>query len=513
MPTPAPRPPALRLAALAMLVALLPLAAQEATPALGFVAPPPPYPFAMCSNPGIINNPAYAEKMLDAGARLCRADFTFGGVRPKPGDDPATWNWASLEKLRAVRAKHPDLQFLVLLGYGALWAEDEKFRDPKPLPEGARPPFNGPQAGASILPPDDPRNLYGHYVYEVVKRYRDVVSCWESWNEPDLPGHHYFRGSGKDFFAYQKACYLAAKKADPKCTVLFAGMCYASIEGYLAAHQLKVPSPYPPKTSFFEEYLQECVKDPDARANGFYFDVMNQHSYSRASDVYDYVVINHKLMQDYLGVVKPTWVTEMGIVDAEKPNGFGCTPTEYCDYLLQSFAWGRLAGVERFFHFQLDNSNQHGLYRGMLGEAKPALTTYRDVLVKEFAEARLVKQLHGTRGVDFLAGNSAFAPTWKAGYDLFEFASRDGKRRLLLAFADTDKAVEVKVPATRAKATLVTRDNQRKELAAVDGAYALTLPGATNVGGWPSFKDNPTAVAMGQPEHRIGGATLVLIEE
>ena len=325
----------------------------------------------------------------------------------------------------------------------------------------------------------------------------------------DLPSS---KGTGKDFFDYQKACYLSAKKADPTCTVLFAGLCYGTVEGYLATHKLQPPTPYPPKVCFFEEYLAECVKDPDAKQHGYYFDIMNQHSYTRASDLFDYVAINNKLMQDYLGEVKPTWITEMGITDTSKV-GFDGTPMEYCDYELQSFAWGKLSGVERFFHFQLDNSNGCGLYQGMLGEPKPVLTAYRDVLAKEFGDVALVKQLHGSRGVGFLNGNSAYDPKWKTGYNLFEFASRDGQKRILVAFADTDKAVDVKIPASKAKATLITRHNERREISAKAGQYELNLPGATNNGGWPSYKDNPAATALGQPEHLVGGATMVIVEQ
>ncbi|OPZ30631.1 MAG: hypothetical protein BWZ02_00659 [Lentisphaerae bacterium ADurb.BinA184] len=490
---------------------MLPLAAAAAAadaPAVD--AAPPPYPFAMCSNGNMLSNPEYPVKMLDAGARMCRVDVTFNTVRPQPGDDPDTWNWNTMEKIRGLRKQHPDLQFLVLLGYGPAWAEDPKFKPEKPYT--GPPPYNCPQAGVNVMPPEDPKNLYGHYVYETVRRYKDVTKHWESWNEPDLPGAHYFKGNGKDFFAYQKACYLAAKKADPECNVVFAGLCYATFEGYLYVHKLKPPTPYPPKTCFFEEYLREGVQDPDAKRNNYYFDIMNQHSYSRASDLYDYAAVDAKLMQDYLGEVKPIWVTEMGMTD-NGPNAFGGTPADYAEYQLQAFAWGKLAGVERFFHFQLDNSNQHGLYKGMLGEPKPALTTYRDVLVKEFAQAKFVKQLHGSTGVDFLAGNSPFDPKWKAGYNAFEFRSHDGRRRLLIAFADTADAVAVKLPATQAKATLITSDNQRREIAAKDGSYEIALTGAVNFGGWPVFKDNKDAVAMGQPEFLVGGATVVIVEE
>jgi len=462
------------------------------------------HPFAMCSNGHIRTNPAYSEKMLDAGATMCRVDITFPGVRRESGDDPDKWDWTAMEQLRALRKTQPKLDWLVLLGYGAPWAEDPKFKD---APGGN---CSGPQSGIEATPVNDPKNLYGHYVYETIKRYKDVTQYWESWNEPDLPGHHYFKGSGKDFFPYQKACYLAAKKADPECTVLFAGLCYASFEGYLATHGLKPPTPYPPNNCFFEDYLKECIKDPEAKRHNYYFDIMNQHSYSRATDLYDYVAVDRKLMQDYLGEQKPIWVTEMGSTDrGEGP--FAHTPEHYCDYMLQSFVWGSLAGVEKFFHFQLDNSNGHGLYTGMLGEPKPALLTYRDVLVKELAGAKLVKQLHGSKGVGFLDGKSPFTGGGQDGHDLFQFESRDGKRRIFVAFADTAKPVTVKIPAARPEATLIGRHNKRTKVRATNGSYEVTLEGATSLKGWP-IADNPKAKALGNPEHLVGGATVILVE-
>ena len=504
----------------------LPLAAAEGPRQQG---PKPGYSLAMCSNGNFYGFPDYPVKMLDAGARMCRLDFTFSMVRRRPGNDPEQWDWSHVERLRAVKKKHPELECLMLLGYSLPWAEDEKTRDPKPLPKNALPPINGPQAGIDVRPVEDPRNLYGHYVYEIVRRYKDLAKHWESWNEPDLPGRHFWKLGGKEFFKYQRVCYLAAKKADPECKVLFAGLCYGTIEGYLAAHKLKAPTPWPPKECFFEEYLKECVKDPEAKQNHYYFDIMSQHSYSRASDAYDYVAIDNKLMQDYLGEVKPTWMTECGVTDTRdtKPGDvFACSPAEYCDYILQSFAWAKMAGVEKLFHFQLDNSNGHGLYTGLmadLGQPKPALTAYRDVLARELATARFIRQLHGSKGVDFLAGNSAFQPTWKAGYNLFEFQSGDGRRRVLIAFADTDgpvsgltstsKSVTARIPATKAKATRITRDNQRTEIAAAGGFYEVRLDGATNTGGWPAVKDSKEGKALGVPEHLVGGATIVLVEE
>ena len=146
----------------------------------------------------------------------------------------------------------------------------------------------------------------------------------------------------------------------------------------------------------------------------------------------------------------------------------------------------------------------------MLGAPKPALTTYRDVLTKEFANARLIAQQHGSAGVGLLQGHSPFQPSWKTGYDLFAFQS--GTRKLWMAFADTDKAVEITIPAKRAQAVLVDRHNHRTPIMAHNGVYALQLPGATNLARLADLPD-AAARALGQPEHLVGGATFVLIEE
>jgi hypothetical protein len=487
--------------ALAAFFAMLPVCRGDSTAAGGTTYV---YPFAINSNAQYIGGD-YPSKALDAGAEMVRLDIaTFPNIRPSAGNDPNQWQWGKLEKLRAIKQQIPKLDYLLVLGYGTAWAADPRFSNVK-SGDGA-----DPERGADVLPVESADNLYGNYVYETVKRYKDICKTWESWNEPDLPGHSYFKGNGGDFLPLQRACYLAAKKADPDCTVLFAGMCYANIEGYLSSHGLKAPTINPPPTSFFEEYLKACAKDPDARKNHYYFDVMNQHSYSRATDLYDYPAVLQKLMRAYLGEVKPVWITEMGVGDTG--GMFGVNPEEYCDYLLQSFAWGSLAGIQKFFHFQLDNSNGLGLYDGMLGHPKPALFTYRDVLVKELADAKFVSQLHGHAGVGFLDSNSPFHPSWATGYDAFEFRSNDGRHRILMAFADKSDAIDIDLPALAASATLIDRHNNRSLIEAHNGMYHLRLAGATNNAGWPSDTKNPAAVALGQPEHLVGGATLLIDE-
>ncbi len=85
------------------------------------------------------------------------------------------------------------------------------------------------------------------------------------------------------------------------------------------------------------------MKDAEAAKHNYYFDIMNVHTYARASDCYDYTEVVKRLMRDYFGGEKPVWITESGL--AEKGGNHGASPSEYCDYLLQSFAWGALAGA------------------------------------------------------------------------------------------------------------------------------------------------------------------------
>lgn len=462
------------------------------------------YPFAMCSNGGILGNQEYVRKTLAAGATMCRIDMSFGMVRPTPEPNPDKWNWRPMEQVRVIRHKYPHLKFSPILGYCPPWAADPAYAK---LPGG---PNAAPQRGINLQPVDSPANLYGQFVHEIVRRYRDVVDTWESWNEPDLGGHYFFKGTGADFLSYQRTFYRAAKMADPHCRALFAGLSYRTVEGYLAVHHRHPPTPYPAHSCFFEQYLQAVIKDPHAAQHHHYFDVMNQHSYSRATDLYDYAMVDLQLIHHYLKQTKPIWFTETGFPDTG--GIFGGTSDQYCDYILQSWAWAALAGVQKLFHFQLDNSNGLGLYTGMLGQPKPALTTWRDVLVAEFADASLVKQLHGHAGVGLLKGNSPYQGHWRTGYNLFEFRRGNGQQRIFMAFTDTRHPRTVAVPAHAKVATIINRHNQRHQIAAQDGFYHLPLAGATNEAGWPALKNNPAAEALGKPEHLVGGATLILVE-
>ena len=145
----------------------------------------------MCTNGNFFSNVDYPVKMLDAGARICRVDMTFRAVRPQPEDDPDKWNWQPLEALagRARSVSLPGLAGLAGVRRTVAAPQQNSGTNPNAMP----------LRGIEIMPVTAPGNLYGRYVYETVKRYHTIAHYWESWNEPDLPGHSFFFGNGAEF--------------------------------------------------------------------------------------------------------------------------------------------------------------------------------------------------------------------------------------------------------------------------------------------------------------------------
>ena len=80
-------------------------------------------------------------------------------------------------------------------------------------------------------PPPDRIDVWGTYVERLVAAYKDRISCWEVWNEPDgmwAPSND----SAAEYFQMLKTSYTAAKRADPACKIL--GVSLAGRLGWLA---------------------------------------------------------------------------------------------------------------------------------------------------------------------------------------------------------------------------------------------------------------------------------------
>lgn len=166
------------------------------------VVPADGYGFSVGA-PQIWMKPADADRELDAAART-----------------NARWmrvhiDWHAIEQIKG--------QFD--WGYVDHWIDGARARGLKVLglitntPDWAKAPGMPPYA-----PPIDPAD-YADFTATVAKRYRDRVSHWEIWNEPNLPRFLGFTESrAAVYVGLLKAAYPAIKGVQPNSTVMSAGL-------------------------------------------------------------------------------------------------------------------------------------------------------------------------------------------------------------------------------------------------------------------------------------------------
>lgn len=360
-----------------------------------------------------------------------------------------------------------------------------------------------PKWGGSDWLPD-----WERFVKETVSHFKGRVKVWEVWNEPDLKDDAsgagvFWIGSPAEYYQTLKTAYKAAKSVDSTVTILHAGLSFTWNN-----------------QDWFPRFLDAIAGDSTAKANNYYFDALPIHQYGRPSTLFDlpvgYVgkpsfVGFHGLMQAK-GFDKPIWANEVGVPVWNTGTGKNApgraTMEESANFILQAFAYGFAAGVERIFIFQMyddgassidPSTKQPADYFGLVsnaGELRPSYRAYQ-FAVDRFTGAKLVtrvnlgrKEALGQKGVDAIT-------FW---------GTPDGK--VTVAWNNVGgKASEIAIPASSDKAMLYDRSGNRKEITPSSGVYRLALPAATNNNnfGCISGKCEPE-------DYIIGGDTQILIE-
>ncbi|MDI6828570.1 MAG: glycosyl hydrolase, partial [Armatimonadota bacterium] len=194
------------------------------------------------------------------------------------------------------------------------------------------------------------RKRFANYVYETVKRYKDTFKVWEIWNEPNIPTFW----STPDVKAYTlllKEAYKAAKRADPKCTVLAA--CTSG-----------------PGNDFIWGIYENGGWD--------YCDAISIHPYSMSggpvAQRFDRILRILREQLSATGKPKPIWITEMGWTT---PSNSLYEPQ--ASYLVQSYIISLANGIEKYFWFCLDDwGEKWGIVRSFDPfEPKPSYEAYK----------------------------------------------------------------------------------------------------------------------------------------
>ncbi len=354
----------------------------------------------------------------------------------------------------------------------------------------------------------NPSNAWAMFVHESVERYRpggvlaqqegwdegEGVRHWEVWNEPDFG--RFWGGTPDDYYRLLEVSYKTVKSVDPEATVVLGGL------------------------AFYEQpnWLGQMLINTNGDPNQAYFDVLAVHHYWSVYSSEDRLRNAQATLAGYGLADIPLWMTESGmsiwndfpatVYDVSPTTPLLGTIDEQAAYVIQHAAMNLHLGVERYFHFMLHDdcgdgpTTAFGLRQNYgpdgcnpaQGKARPAYYAYQ-LVTDQF------------RGL---------TPLWReqtSTTDTMAFYRPDDQSRVLVVWSIQGSPTTINIPAIAQSAELLWIDeaenviaNQYKQnsiLRPRNGAYALTLPPATN-------RNTPDPY---DTRYHIGGRPYILVEK
>jgi hypothetical protein len=396
---------------------------------------------------------AYGD-MRDAGASRDRVTFDWFRFQPSPGNFDASVTNAYDALLADAAAANIDT-LGILIG-APEWARDDRYL-----------------AGAYRVPRgldlawNDPNNVWGKFVYDIVSRYKDRVRAWEIWNEPNLT--EFWPAPPELFAQLMRVAWQAAKAADPNATIvlggIYRGVNIERIDGIFKALR---------------------AIDPNG-ANAFFHDVIGYHLYDGGHcSVFDEIqYLRTFFWQPQVGN-KPLWITESGIRVRETPEAGFATPAESASFFITNYAYSLASGAQRYYYFRAidDDPNASQLW-GLLkndGTARPSLQAMRtvaqwlpaqhDFVTRQFLNNDTVNR------VSIYANNTRVNVLWNIGA---------AQQNVVLA-------------TTSPTITVITQEGNVSGATAVNGQLTLGLGPAQN------FR-------WGQPDCQVASQPLIVVEQ
>jgi hypothetical protein len=314
---------------------------------------------------GIVDAGRSLAAARKAGATWDRALFLWQLIQP---NGPNDWNLDSyVDTARLSPTLNSGLPLVGVVQGTPAWADGD-YRD------GA----SGVPTGLDY-PVEDPRNTFGQYMLHLARAYKGRITTWVIWNEPDfLPGESgtwwTWSGNTADFYKLLKTGYKAVKSVDPTATVVFPATTYFAD----AVHNREL---------FLARVLQEANKDPEAPANGYFFDVVGVNLYCSLDAVYRVHGVYSSILAQYR-LQKPLWLTETNCpvyndATVPEPASGRITTSEQAAYLIEAIALVRAAGYQRIaWYTMVDHDASSGIFDrwGLLradGTPRPAYLAFQ----------------------------------------------------------------------------------------------------------------------------------------
>ena len=369
---------------------LVPQAALAADPRSPSDIDPPPLAAVTQADPffGVVQAVSAPAQAQAAGVRWERLVFSWQALQPFHPHDVLTERAFPPEKVQAERARGFDVVGVVV--DTPEWAASDHRQGPRSVPKGLDLAWN------------DPDNTWGNFMFRLARLYAGSVDSWIIWNEPDVydaNGHAFWEGTPAQYARLLKVGYQAVKAANPNARVNMAGM------AFWFDKEAKRPL-------FMQDVMAALAKDPEAKANNWFFDGIMVHAYGNPLNAYAEPMLYRRILAAY-GLDKPVWIGEANVVPHDDPTGKlersfqRATLQEQAAWLIQATALARAAGVERFEVYKMrDEGSDNGIHWGMVrddGSVRPEYVAYQTA----------VQQFSGVTNATFFWGGSAFPPSDK----------------------------------------------------------------------------------------------------
>lgn len=390
---------------------------------------------------GIVEGFWMPELACDLSVGWERIIFDWAQHQPNNGDE---WHTLNVDDRWLKNASRCDREVVALLKNTPQWATDGTVG--VGVPRGLD------------LPIDDPDNVWANFVRQAVDYYASRgVNHFIIWNEPDISSETYgyeFEGVLEDYFMMLKVAYLVAKETNPSAMIHLAGTTYW--------HDVNEG-----RTPFMERLVDYIIEDPDAAANGYYFDVLSLHIYFSVETVTEIVGIMRDML-DSRGLTEQTiWINETNAAPTDDPEWqvvrpvFALDLEQQASYIVQASALALASDVERMAVYKLFDQalpaggESFGMTVPSTGLPRPAYDSYR-MVVEYFANVTAA-DLYQTEDVNVVQMQVA------------------DSHMLTVAWARKDTPVTIDVSATIEKAYEVDQYGNLMVIRPTEGVYQLDL--------------------------------------
>lgn len=343
-------------------------------------------------------------------------------------------------------------------------------------------------------PIDDPENLWANFVRMTVSYYASRgVKHYIIWNEPDIEETSYgfeFSGTLDDYFQLLKVAYLVAKDTDPTTVIHLAGTTY-----WHDVNEGRKP--------YLERLFERIAQDPDAVANGFYFDVASLHVYFRV-DTIPRLVGEVREAMTRNGINKPIWINETNASPTDDPSWQVVRPQyplnldQQAAFLWQAVGLALASDVERVAVYKLYDQ-QLPAGNESFGIVTPSDASPRPAF---YAWKAIITHLTDITDASHAQTNSASVVRLRHAHP----------RETLILWARTQTATEISVQATGEKAYLIDQEGNLSIITPQEGVYRVALPPAQcnpNDGCFIGGDVRVLVQVSGQSATREGATTLV----